>query len=90
MNPEKYFSQSPKSISFEETENILVQMKKCICKIYKNGETGTGFFCKIPYPNQSKLLTVLITNNHVLNENDLKNNNKIRFTLKDDEQIRYK
>jgi len=64
-------------------------MKNCICKIYKNnGEKGTGFFCKIPYPNQSKLLKVLITNNHIINEDDLKNNNIIKYTIKDDEEIR--
>ena len=89
INPEIYFEKSPKPVSFENTEKILFQMKNCICKIYKDkGETGTGFFCKIPYPNQSKLLKVLITNNHVLNEDDLKNNNIIKYTLKDDEEIR--
>ena len=89
INPEIFFEKSPKPISFENTEKILSQMKNCICKIHKNnGEKGTGFFCKIPYTNQSKLLTVLITNNHVLNENDLKNNNIINYTLKDDKQIR--
>ena len=89
INPEIYFEKSPKPVSFENTEKILSQMKNCICKIYKDkGETGTGFFCKIPYPNQSKLLKVLITNNHVLNEDDLKNDNIIKYTLKDDEEIR--
>ena len=87
--PEIFFDKSPKPVSFENTEKILSQMKNCICKIHKyNGEKGTGFFCKIPYPNQSELLTVLITNNHVLNENDLKNNNIIEYTLKDDRDIR--
>ena len=89
INPEIFFEKSPKPVSFENTEKILYQMKNCICKIYKNnGEKGTGFFCKIPYPNQSKLLKVLITNNHVLNEDDLKNDNIIKYTLKDDEEIR--
>ena len=48
------------------------ETKKCICKIYikiqtKQGikaKTGSGFFCNIP----SKNLKVLITNNHVLDE----------------------
>ena len=75
INPEIYFEKSPKPVSFENTEKILFQMKNCICKIYKDkGETGT--------------LKVLITNNHVLNEDDLKNNNIIKYTLKDDEEIR--
>jgi len=89
INPEIFFEKSPKPVSFENTEKILSQMKNCICKIHKNnGKKGTGFFCKIPYTNKSKLLTVLITNFHVLNENDLKNNNIIKYTLKDDKQIR--
>jgi len=89
INPDIIFEKSPIPISFDNTEKILFQMKNCICKIYKNnGEKGTGFFCKIPYPNQSRLLTVLITNKHVLNENDLKNNNIIKYSLKGDEEIR--
>ena len=89
INPETNLDQSTIPISFENTEKILSQMKNCICKIYKNdGKTGTGFFCKVPYPNQSKLLKVLITNNHLLNEKDLENNNIIKYTLKDDKEIR--
>jgi len=88
INPEIFFEQSPKSISFKETEKILAQMQNYICKIYKNGGTGSGFFYKIPYTNQSKLLTVLITNNHVLNKNDLKNDSIIKYTLKEDKIIR--
>ena len=84
FNPETFFNdKSVKPVSFENTEKILFQMKNCICKIYKNNGTGSGFFCKIPYPDQSNLLNVLITNNHVLNENDLKNNNIIKYSLKD-------
>lgn len=31
---------------------------------------GTGFFCRIPFPDINHLLQVLITNNHVLGEKD--------------------
>ena len=89
INPEIFFEKSTIPVSFENTEKILSQMKNCICKLYtKDGGKGTGFFCKIPYPDQSKLLTVLITNNHILDENELKNNNIIKYNLKDDKQIR--
>ena len=40
----------------------------CIIKIGNEDGYGTGFFCKIPYPNAEDLLEVLITNNHVLNK----------------------
>ena len=36
------------SISTEKMEQVLFMMRNCICKIkLKNGEIGTGFFCKI-------------------------------------------
>ena len=76
---EKLIEDQPIPVSIEGTEMILDQMKKCVCKIYQNGNKGTGFFCKIPFDNN--LLPVLITNNHVLNENDIKNNKKIELSI---------
>ena len=68
-----------------QTKIIISQLEKSACKIVKDvGNTGTGFFCKIPYPDQFHLLPVLITNNHVLGENNLKNFCNIRFTINDD------
>ena len=68
-------------ISPEKTKNILSLVDKCICKISKTIDSkeveGTGFFCIIFHPDQNKLLPVLITNNHVLNANDIKENEKI-------------
>ena len=42
---------------------------------------GTGFFCKIPFPNFYNLLPVLITNNHILNEKDIIEGEVINFSL---------
>ena len=56
-------------------------MNNCVCRIYNNGE-GTGFFTKIPYKN--KLLSVLITNNHVIGINDIINNQIITLYLNND------
>ena len=62
-------------------------MKNCICKIYKeDGTKGTGFFCNIPFPNEFNLLPVLATNNHILEEKDIKNNKIIEFTINDDKE----
>ena len=56
-------------VDANEKEKILNQMRNCICKIKLNdGTLGTGFFCKIPFPTKSKMLPVLITNNHLINE----------------------
>ena len=60
-------------INSEQSKYILTQLENCVRKIYQsNGGEATGFFCKIPYPDQFNLIPVLITNNHVLNENDIK------------------
>ena len=65
---EKYIDISPDPVSFKGTNKILQQMNNCVCRIYNNGN-GTGFFTKIPF--KSKLLPVLITNNHIINQNDI-------------------
>ena len=45
---------------------------------------ATGFLCKIPHPDQFSLLPVLITNNHILEQEDIKINKSINITLNDD------
>ena len=54
-------------------------MRKIVCKIYCNSSTGTGFFTKIPYKNES--IKLLMTNNHILDENEIKNNNIITYII---------
>ena len=76
---EKY----PRPISILGTKEILKQMVNCICKIYRNdGNKGTGFFCKILYNNYN--IPVMITNNHIIDEKYIKENNNINITLNDD------
>jgi len=69
-------------ISIESTEIILKQMKTSVCKIHGKNN-GTGFFTKIPYKNQ--LLPVLITNNHILGENDILPDKIITFSINNGE-----
>ena len=72
-------------IKISQNKIILSQLVKSTCKIIKGiGDTGTGFFCKIPYPDQFHLLPVLITNHHILNEKNLKQYCNIRLTINDD------
>ena len=84
--PEKNLGKSVlPPLTIEKMEKILFQMKNSICKIIKSyTEDATGFFCKIPY--KDKLLPVLITNNHVLNEEDISNNKELKFTINNDEK----
>ena len=83
INKEKKLNNGIEPVSIEKTEKIINQMKNCVCKIYINGSTATGFFTKIPYKN--KMIKVLITNNHVLDENAIKNNNIITYIVNNNE-----
>ena len=66
-------------VSIKSTEIILDQMKNCVCKIHKGKINGTGFFIRISYNN--KLYDLLITNNHVLNEQDIETDKIINISL---------
>ena len=58
-------------------------MKNCVCNIsLKNGIKGSGFFCKIPLDYNS-YLPVLITNNHIIDENYINNEKYIYIQLND-------
>jgi len=64
-------------------------MEKTICKIRTENQQGTGFFCKIPFPDKNKFLPVLITVNHVINEELLyRNNMEILLEIKGGENIK--
>ena len=84
INQEKKIKNGIEPVSIEKTEKIINQMKNCVCKIYSNGSTGTGFFTKIPYKN--KIIKVLITNNHILDENKIKNDNIITYIINNNEE----
>ena len=76
-------------MTFEFMQIAMEQMKKCICKIKLDNKQGTEFFCKIPFPDINNRLSVLITNNHIINEKELyKNNSKIYISIKDNDSIK--
>ena len=75
----------PNVISYECTQKILEQMEKNICKIRcKYGDYGTGFLSLIPFPDKSRPLPVLITNNHILTLNDIRQGKIIEFSINND------
>ena len=61
-------------------------MKKFICKIILNNKYGTGFICKIPYPNQFIFLPVLITNKSVINTDELQRFKMLDITFDNDKE----
>ena len=88
MEKEKYLKNYPVPISLENTEKIITQMRNNICKIYINGNNGTGFFCKIPFPDKNNLLTVFITNNHIINQDYLDKEENITISINNDKIIK--
>ena len=81
---EKTLVNMPKAIPFEALDILSPKAKTNICKIKCNdGANGTGFFCNIPY-EYNIILKVLMTNNHVLNKEDLSIGKKIKFSINND------
>ena len=59
-----------------------MEQEKSICRIKINKiECGTGFFCLVPFLNKLNFMQALITNNHVINQNYLSKNKKIKLTI---------
>ena len=77
---EKVLSNSTRSVPLEALEILIPKTKISICKVNCNeGGNGTGFFCNIP--DSWNTLKVLMTNNHVLNKDDISIGKKIKFSI---------
>ena len=74
----------------EQLNTISLQIKNnVVFKIFGNNRSvGTGFFCNIRYIEQEIFLSVLITNNHILNREDLTNGQIIKLTFDNDKIIK--
>ena len=77
IDEEKFINNYPLPVTIDETELILKQMRYSICKIENGNGDGTGFFC------QTLNRKLLITNNHVINEKIIKDNQIIKVKLND-------
>jgi len=67
------------AIPLENIDKISEQMKTSICQIYAGNKMGTGFFCNLPY--KGKRIPVLMTNYHVISDDFLINNKKIKISI---------
>jgi len=76
----------PGIITYECTKKIIEQMEKNVFKIKtKDGRRrGTGFFCKIPFPDETNMLPVLMTNNHVIDKDILINERNIKIYIEEE------
>ena len=81
---EKFIENCITPIEKSDLNEISKQMEKHICKIYtKDGFKGVGFFCFIDL-DKDKRLPVLITENHLIDDNYIKEKKLINITLNDD------
>ena len=88
---EKLLEEYPSYVTIEDTKKIIEQLESCICQIYANdGGKGTGFFCIIKYKDSNEQIPVLFTNNHILNENDIKTNQIIKISFYGKNSLIYK
>jgi len=67
--------------------NVMFQLcnelgKNCV-QIKINNKFGTAFFCKIPFPDSTHLLPVLIADNNLLNEHNITKRKNIEFTMEE-------
>ena len=78
---EKDIDSNAISIPTSALEVILDLSKKSIGKIKSNEQDiATCFFCAIPFPDKYNRLPVLVTNNHVLKNEDIAGGKIIRFS----------
>lgn len=79
---EKKLLKYPIETNIKGINKINDQLESCICKIYTETLLGTGFFCVFEY--NKKLITLLVTNNHILNQNHIINGKVITISLNND------
>ena len=58
------------SISREQLQRIINLSEKSVIKIKKENMFSSGFLCNAHFPDK-KTLPILISCNHMLNENDI-------------------
>ena len=74
-------------MSDELKKIISDQIEKSLCIIICDQVTrGTGFLCLIPFPDKRNLLSVLVTNRYVLEDNDIALNKKINIILQNNKK----
>ena len=71
-------NQDNQIVLFEQIKKIMnFGIDKCVCKIKAKIKHGTGFFCNIPH----KEIKVLITNNHIIDEDYLYKENRLVYSI---------
>ena len=74
----------PKPVTLEASNDIINQMKYCICKIKTENGEGTGFFCTIK--NGDKAIHTLITTSTLVNNTIINGNEALNITINNNEE----
>ena len=75
------------NLNTKQTKILIEKAENSVCEIIENNGYGSGFFCKIKYPDEFNEITCLFTNNHVINEKILFNeNNYIKIKIRGEEK----
>jgi hypothetical protein len=69
----------PESLSLNQIEKIMQQLKNSICKIIKENYTGTGFICLLKSKDNKYRIPVLFTCYHIINNEDIKEEKNIEL-----------
>ena len=69
------------NLSLRNSKILDKKAEKSICQILKYLGYGSGFFCKIKYPDKFNQIICLITNNHVITRQMLLNKEYIEIKL---------
>ena len=87
IKKEKILQNAVGPIFIKSAEIIISQMKNCLCKIKDEDMFSTGFFCKIPFPDMSHLLPVLVTTDFAV-KSDIQNGDSINISINDDHEFK--
>ena len=73
------------NLTIKKSKILNEKAEKTICEIIKDNGYGSGFFCKIKYPNKFNEIYCLITNYHVITKDILINKENIEIKLNNEE-----
>ena len=72
------------NLSIKNAKILPEKAEKSVCEIIKDNGYGSGFFCKLKYPDNFHEMHCLFSNNHVITEEMLLNKENIEIKFKNE------
>ena len=85
-NLEKNLDDYPSFVTLDKMKTIIYQLEHSVCKIKYEGINGTGFFCYIHDNINKKIIPVMITNNHIIDENYFSKYKELKISLNNEKK----